>query len=246
LKFKIDLHTHTANDLVENMVGSKTTLIPPKELVDLAVEQNYDAIALTHHGIIYRDPELEKYAHKKGLLLIPGVEAFIDQKHVLLINFSSTKNINSYEDLCKYKSDNTLIIAPHPYYMLSQCIGENLQRYIHCFDAVEYSHMYYKFINPNKKAVKVAREHNLPIVGNSDAHSKYQFGTTYSIVDAEEKSIAAIIKAIKLGNVEYVSHPFPFHLFVKDILWSLNKIPVTVRQLSGRFIKALYTSIFPK
>ncbi len=246
MKLKVDLHIHTANDLVEIMSGGNTDLIPPKELIDLAVEQNFDAISLTHHGIIFRDPEVENYAREKGLLLIPGIEAYVEHKHVLLINFSSTKHINSYEDLCKYKNNNTLIIAPHPYYWLSQCIGKKFQRYIHCFDAVEYCHLYYKFINPNKKAVKIARKYNLPIVGNSDTHRRFHFGATYSIVHAEEKSIPAIIKAIKQGNVEYVSHPLPFRLFLKDVLWSLNIFPVTLMRFSIRATRALYSSIFRK
>ena len=246
MKLKIDLHIHTANDLVESKTGQKKSLVHPKKMIDLAVEQNFDAISFTHHGIIYRDLEIEKYAKQKGLLLIPGVEAFIHQKHVLLINFSKTNHINSFEDLCKYKNPENLIIAPHPYYFFSQCIGKNLERYIQCFDAVEYAHLYYKFINPNRKAVKIAREHDLPILGCSDTHTQYHFGTTYSIVDADEKSIPAIIKAIKQGKVEYMSHPFPFPLFVKDVFWSLQKFPRTAKELSVRFFRALYFAIFKR
>jgi predicted metal-dependent phosphoesterase TrpH len=243
LELKVDLHIHTANDLVEIMSGGKTDLIPPKKLIDLAVEKNFDAIALTHHGIIFRDPDVENYAREKGLLLIPGIEAYVEHKHVLLINFPGTKHINSFEDLCKYKNSNTLIIAPHPYYFFSQCIGKNFQRYIHCFDAVEYCHLYYKFINPNRKAIKLARKYKLPIVGNSDTHREFHFGTTYSIVHTEEKSIPAIIKAIKQGDVEYVSHPLPFRLFLKDVLWSLNIFPVILMRFTIRVVRALLEKI---
>lgn len=244
MKLKIDLHCHTSHDLIEEKVSGRNGLITPKELIDLAVEKNYDAISITHHGLQYQNPEIENYARQKGLLLIPGVEGYINRKHILMINFPSLKDIYSYEDLCKHKSEDTLIIAPHPFYMLAQCIGKDLLRHIHCFDAIEHSHLYYSFINPNRKAVKVAREYNLPVVGNSDTHFKFQFGTTYSIVDVEEKSVAGIIKAIKQGEVEYVSSSLPFKLFVKDVLCSLMQFPITLKQLAGRIFKALFFLIF--
>jgi predicted metal-dependent phosphoesterase TrpH len=239
LKLKIDLHCHTSQDLIEDKVGGRTDLISPKELIDLAAEKKYDAISLTHHGIQYRDPEIEIYAMKKGILLIPGVEGYINRKHILMINFPGLRGINSYEDLCKQKSENNLVIAPHPFYKTSHCIGKQLVPNIKCFDAIEHSHLYLSFLNPNKQAIKIARLYNLPVIGNSDTHLKFQFGTTYSIVDVEEKSIEAIIKAIKAGNVEYVTSPLPFRLFVKGILWSLRQFPITIKQLFFRYLEIL-------
>lgn len=236
LKLKIDLHCHTSHDLIEEKVSGRKDLISPKELIDLAVEKNYDAISLTHHGIQYRNPEIEKYAQGKGLLLIPGVEGYINRKHILMINFPNMKGINSYEDLCKQKNENTLVIAPHPYYGTAQCIGDDLVPNIKCFDAIEHSHLYNSFLNPNKKAVEVARLYNLPVIGNSDTHLKFQFGTTYSIVDAEEKSAVGIIKAIKAGKVEYVTSPLPFNSFIKGVLWSLQQYPITMKLLFFRYL----------
>jgi len=239
LKLKIDLHCHTSHDLIEEKVSGRKNLISPKELIDLAVEKNYHAISLTHHGIQYRNPDTQKYAEEKGLVLIPGVECFINRKHVLLINFPIINGIKSYDDLCKKKNENTLIIAPHPYYKTAQCIGEDLEPNIKCFDAIEHSHLYFSFFNPNKKAVEVARKYNLPVIGNSDTHLKFQFGATYSIVEAEEKSIPAIIKAIKAGKVECVTSPLPFRLFVKGVLWSLQQYPITMKQLFNRYLEFL-------
>jgi len=236
LKLKIDLHCHTSHDLIEEKVSGRNDLISPKELIDLAAEKKYDAISLTHHGIQFRDPEIEKYAMEKGILLIPGIEGYINRKHILMINFPGIRGINSYDDLCKQKNEHTLVIAPHPYYKAVHCIGKELIPNIKCFDAIEHSHLYYSFLNPNKKAIEVARKYNLPVIGNSDTHLKFQFGTTYSIVDAEEKSVSAIIKAIKAGKVEYVTSPLPFKLFVKGVMWSVSQIPITVKQLFFRYL----------
>lgn len=227
VKLKIDLHIHTANDLVELVAGRKN-LISPKRLIDMAVEQNFDAIAFTHHGVQYHDNELVEYAKQKGLLLIPGVETYIQKKHVLLINFSNRKHILNYQDLAKYKTEDVLVIAPHPFYMVAECVGNDLIRHRECFDAVEYCHYYYKMFNLNRKALRIAKKLNLPVVGNSDAHRRFQFGKTYSYVYAEEKSIPAIIRAIKQGKVEYVSHPLSLREFLFETFWVLEKLPYMV------------------
>ena len=240
LKLKVDLHLHTAEDLAEIAAGRKN-LIPPKELVDMAVVQKFDAIAISHHCVQYKNDELTKYASQKGLIIIPAVETYIQRKHVLLVNFSTKKHILSYQDLANHRTDDVLVIAPHPYYVLSACLGSDLVENIKCFDAIEYCHYYYKFFNPNTKALKVAKKYNLPIIGNSDTHRQFQFGTTYSYVYAEEKSIPAIIKAIKQGKVEYVSHPLSLRIFVKETLWLFEKLPyivnITMRKIALRSSK---------
>lgn len=237
MRLKVDLHLHTADDLVEIVAGRKK-LISPKQMIDMAVAQNFDAIAITHHGVQYSNYELKEYANRKGLLLIPGVETFIQKKHVLLINFSTKKHILTYQDLLKYKTDDVLVIAPHPFYLVSECVGNDLIRYRECFDAVEFCHYYYKIFNLNKKALRVAQKLNLPVVGNSDAHRSFQFGKTYSYVYAEEKSIPQIIRAIKQGKVEYVSHPLTLFEFLKETLWLLEKLPyvlnITLRKVALR------------
>lgn len=224
VKLKVDLHLHTAHDLAEIAAGRKD-LIPPKELVDMAVAQNFDAIAISHHCVQYQDDELTEYARQKGLIVIPAVETYIQRKHVLLVNFSTKKHILNYHDLAIHKTDDVLVIAPHPYYVLSACLGSDLVENIECFDAIEYCHYYYKFLNPNRKALRVAKKYNLPVIGNSDTHRRFQFGTTYSYVYAEKKSIPAIIRAIKQGKVEYISHPLTLRNFVKETLWLFEKLP---------------------
>lgn len=230
MKLKVDLHLHTNRDLAEIVAGRKN-LISPKKLVDMAVAQNYDAISITHHGVQYVDDELVEYARQQGLLIIPGVETFINKKHVLLINFSSKKYILTYDDLLKYKTEDVLVIAPHPYYFISECLGRDFSKHIQCFDAVEYCHYYMKYLNPNKKAVRMAKKFGLPLIGNSDTHKDYQFGTTFSYVYAEEKTIPSIIRAIKQGKVEVASRPLNLIEFARETVWLFEKMPYMVQSM---------------
>ncbi|MDW7680154.1 MAG: PHP domain-containing protein [bacterium] len=234
MKLKVDFHTHTSDDLVEEVVSGRNNLPSPFELVDLAIARQFDAIAITHHGIIYRNDELNDYAAKRGLLIIPGVEAFIESKHVLLINYPMVKPFLKYQDLCKHRREHGLIIAPHPFYVQGKCVGKNLIRYHQCFDAVEYSRFHYKTINPARKALRIARRFNLPVVGCSDAHEAYQFGATYSIVDAEAKSVTAIVRAVKQGKVEFVSDNDSLLHFIKDIYWTIKTFPLDAWKFTQR------------
>ena len=241
MRLKVDFHTHTSDDLVEEKVSGRNNLPSPYELIDLAVDKKFDAIAITHHGIIYKNPEVEKYAREKGLLLLPGAEAFIERKHVILINYPLLKPFNTYEDLCRHKREDGLIIAPHPYYALGKCVGKALEQYSQCFNAVEYSRFHYKFINPAEKARRVAERLNLPVVGCSDAHEKYQFGNTYSIVEADEKTIEAIIRSVKAGKVKYVSENETLINFFRDLWWTLKTFPLDFYHLSRRILGAIFS-----
>lgn len=250
LKLKVDLHTHSAEDVAEIVAGRKD-LIPAKEFIDLAIKHKFDAISFTHHGVLFKDASVHDYAKQRGLLLIPGVETFINRKHVLLINFTERKYILTFEDLKKYHNDHVLVIAPHPYYLANICLGRDLEKNIEYFDAIEYCHYYYKLFNLNRKAIRIAKKYNLPIVGNSDAHFTIQFGTTYSYVYAEEKSIPAIISAIKQGKIEYVSHPQSLRNFLFETKWLLEKLPYEfqmkirkrLKRYSSKFIKKIITII---
>ncbi|MBD3290417.1 hypothetical protein GF337_16555 [candidate division KSB1 bacterium] len=245
LKLKVDLHIHTAEDVAE-IVGGRTDLLPARRFIDLAVKMGYDAISFTHHGVLYNDPRVFKYAADRGLILIPGVETFINRKHVLLLNCTARKHILTYHDLRRYKDENVLVIAPHPYYLVGMCLGRDLKKNIDMYDAIEYCHYYYKLFNPNRKALRVARKHKKPVVGNSDAHYRDQFGTTYSYVYAEEKSIPAIIRAIKAGKVEYVSHPRTFQQFVDETRWILEKLPYEIQMKMRSQLKRSSSKFFKK
>src|SRR2546425_7887590 len=74
------------------------------------------------------------------------------------------------------------------------------------FAAIEGSHFYTRRVDFSRKAVEVAREMGLPLLGTSDSHLVRQFGTTYSLVQSEP-TVACVLSAIRKGQVEIVSHP---------------------------------------
>jgi predicted metal-dependent phosphoesterase TrpH len=217
-KLKVDFHTHTSDDPQDYIDFSA------EQLIDRAAERGFDALAITNHDSVSLSRRLEDYAASRGILLIPGVELTLSHKHVVVINpgFKKAENFRSLDDLAAIKNDETLIIAPHPYYPGSRCLRSKLEPYLDSFDAVEFSFFYNHFINPNKRAVEIARTSGKPLVGSSDCHNIWQLGYTYSLVEAE-KSVPAIIAAVKKGRVEVSTTPLSMRsMFRVGINWILG------------------------
>jgi hypothetical protein len=223
---KVDFHTHTSDD-PQDYIGFSA-----EQLIDRAAERGFDALAITNHDAVTFSRRLEEYAAARNVLLIPGVELTLSHKHVVVINpgFKKAEDFRSLDDLAAIRNDNTLIIAPHPYYPGSRCLRSKLEPCLDSFDAVEFSFFYNHFINPNKRAVATARKSGKPLVGSSDCHNIWQVGHTYSLVEAE-KGIPSIIAAVKNGRVEVATTPLSMgSMFRVGINWVLgDKLNVHLR-----------------
>lgn len=201
-KLKVDFHTHTAEDPKDKIDYSA------RELIDRAAALGYDALAITNHNEVAHSRELESYAGRQGLLLLPGVEIYLSNKHVVVINpdFTSYPRRNSLDELKKIKSARNLVIAPHPFFPGFKSLMSQLNRYLPYFDAIEFSCYYNHIVNMNARAAALARHHEIPLVGDSDCHNIWQFGTTWTLVDAA-KDLDSIIAAVKEGRVEVQGKP---------------------------------------
>ncbi len=235
---KADLHIHTSEDPQDLILYSAT------ELIDMAYSLGYSVLAITNHNRVTYSGYLRDYAKERGIVLIPGVEATIQGRHVLLYNLDlqqvTSRDISKLKGL---KRPDNLIIAPHPYYPSLTALRGMLRRHVNLFDAVEWCHFYNKQLNFNRPAIKFAKEHHLPMVGTSDAHQRRQFHTTYSLIEAEPEP-ETIIQAIKSGRVRIVSNPLPFSLLLKinfRMLWR-NQVLKKFRGLGPESVNRRVTS----
>jgi hypothetical protein len=212
-KLKADLHTHTAEDAKDIIDYSAY------QLIDRAAELNFDVLAVTNHDTITFDRELAAYAEKRNILLIPGVEATLSKKHVVILNpiFSNSSLPCSLSDLPRIKSEKSLILAPHPYFPQPCSLGSDFRRQLSCFDAVEYSHFYHARINYNKKAVSAARNAGLPLIGTSDCHFIWEFGSTFSLIEAD-KSVSAVLSSVKFGKTQIVTRSLSAYSIGRSLL----------------------------
>jgi predicted metal-dependent phosphoesterase TrpH len=225
-KLKVDFHTHTSDDPKDYIDFSS------EQLIDRAAALGFDALAITNHFIVTFNPDLQKRAAERGLLLIPGTELTLSNSHVIIVNpdIERDMKMKSLADLATRDNSQSLVIAPHPYYPGRKCLRSKLEKHIAAFDAVEFSFFYSRFINPNRKAVKAAWKHHKPLTGSSDCHNIWQVGHTCSVVEAD-KDISSIIAAVKQGKVEVATTPLSLASMIRvGINWMLgDKLRVRLR-----------------
>ncbi|MDI6737919.1 MAG: PHP-associated domain-containing protein [Nanoarchaeota archaeon] len=245
---KAALHNHT------NYIQKIETNFSPKELIDKAASMGFDVLCFSEHYALTKFgdyfPEYRKeplasytafkgYAESKGILLLPAVEMRYREGEVLLVNFKgNVKDYPAIESLKNLPKD-VFVAAPHPFFKGGMCLGKNLYKHIHLFDAIEYSHFYTSLCNLNRKAVIAAEMHNLPMLGTSDTHMLSQLGHTYTLIDAE-KNERSVVNALKNGKFKLATKPLPLWLFVAVAVNSMYKISsgpfrILYRILAGKY-----------
>lgn len=199
---KADFHIHTREDPHDFI---RYTAV---ELLEEAARQGFQVIALTCHNKRIHTEELRRRAADLGIVLIPGVEAAIEGKHTLLLDMPYSRlRVRTFSHVRTLKRDGGLVIAPHPFFPAPKCLGSKLRENLELFDAIEFSHFYTRRVDFNRRAVEYARRMDMPLVGTSDCHRLWQLGTTYSLIEAEEKTVPAVFAAIRAGRVRVVTAP---------------------------------------
>ncbi|MDK2892816.1 PHP domain-containing protein [Methanohalophilus sp.] len=112
------------------------------------------------------------------------------------------------------------MIIPHPFKRTSHGIGyvEGLD-----IDAVEVFNSRCLTSYANKRAKMVADRLGIPQVGGSDAHEPGMVGRSYTEIDASEKTVEAVLSAIKNGNVKAGGQRTPPQYFIKQMFRGLKK-----------------------
>lgn len=207
---KADLHLHTAEDPLD------TIAYDAEALLQQAARLGFSAIAITLHKKVLVRESLARLAAELGILLIPSVELRIDGCDVVVWNISPEEadTVRSFDDLRALRAtrqSSLMVMAPHPFYVLGGSIGHRLAKEIDCFDAVEYCHFHTKWFNPNRPAVRIASERQLPLVATSDAHRLWAFGRFYSEIGigANDGPLTTdtLFQAIRSGHVRLTSPP---------------------------------------
>lgn len=228
---KADFHLHCREDHFDVIPHSAL------ELIDRCAALHYQVIAITNHRHLTYRQDWVPYAEDRGILLIPGVEADVRGKHVLILNADKEADkIRTFKDLDAYKkSHDVFVVAPHPFHWSFICLHGQLRRHINLFDAIEVHSFYTRFFNPNKTARRFAEEHDKPLIGNSDCHHLDQLDLTYSLVHAD-MTLTSVMQALRRGEVKIVSNPLTFtKAFSLLHVLRIGQIKRAVRRLDRAF-----------
>ena len=118
---KADLHLHTSE-------GEAFIAYDAGSLIDRAARAGFQVLSITNHNVVTFSQDLAAYARARGILLIPGVEATIEGRQVPLYNIDvPLERIRSFADLRRLKRPEWLVVAVHPFFPGTYCLGGRLR-----------------------------------------------------------------------------------------------------------------------
>lgn len=204
--YRVELHSHCQGDPVDSYISHSIY-----EQIDQARKVGLDAIAITWHKKICVDPKAEAYARERNVLLISGIEAEIDRRHLIVLNLAEDDlpaplTWDDIRDLRRRKPE-VFVIAPHPFYPHPSCLGRRLEGNDDCIDAVEWCVLHLDWlpgrVNPNLRAERWAHRYGKAVIACSDAHALEMIGRNASTVEADNLTPTAIFAAIRAGRVTF-------------------------------------------
>jgi len=227
---KLDLHIHTHDDPKDALDYSA------RELVARAHRLGFSVLAVTLHDAVFDRPELFSDAKKRGMLLIKSAEMRLEGADIILLNVTAEEvaELRTFDDVRQLRSrrgNSLFTIAPHPFYFLGGSMGKRLLEVMDCVDAIELCHFHKGFFNPNRRAMRVAKEFNKPLIATSDAHQLRAFGQHYtSMPRLHSLSPEAVFAALRAGPLRLTSPPAGFGDIFSTFYFVFIEHPLRLRQ----------------
>jgi predicted metal-dependent phosphoesterase TrpH len=216
MQLLIDLHCHSR--------FSADGVAEPEALVEEARAKGLNGFAITDHNTSACVEYFEQHGFLNqqgtpvnGLLIIPGQEITTAEGHLLALGVSlpdNLKGIPAAEAVKLIHEKGGLAIPPHPYDFFRAGIREPVLQTLD-IDALEVFNAATTFKRYNKHAFKYAQLRGLPMTAASDAHDHAALGTAYSILEAEEFSVAGVLQAIRKGPALRQRYLTPANAFKK-------------------------------
>lgn len=188
-EFRVDLHVHT-----DASPDGRSSLA---EIARAARAAGLDAAAITDHDLCTEIP-----AALEGVLLIPGCEVSTRAGHITGLFLERPLALEKLPEperaVEEIRSAGGLAVLAHPY----QRPGAEPERFGFPLDGVEAvnARAQFKVRDANSRAAQLARERGLAHVGGSDAHDAAEVGNGYTVLEAEELSLAALREALAAGR----------------------------------------------
>jgi hypothetical protein len=186
----IDLHCHTR--------ASFDCLSAPKAVVRAAADRGLTHLAITDHDRI--DGALEACAlAPAGLTVIVGEEVRTRDGDLicLFLRDAIPPGLSAAETIDAARSQGGLVGLPHPFDRLrgSLLLDPALEAIASSVDWVE-THNARLIGGGNERAAAFARQHGLPGVAVSDAHSILEVAVAYTRLDGDPATPAGLLAAL--------------------------------------------------
>jgi predicted metal-dependent phosphoesterase TrpH len=203
----VELHSHSAL--------SHDGRDPVALLLEQAAAVGLDALAITDHDAISASLEAADLAPSYGLVGIPGIEVTSAAGHVLAVGVREhvPAGLSFADTLDRIHELGGLAVVPHPFQRSRHGVAPHIsRRALASADAIEVYNSRLLTGRSNRQAEQFARERGLPMTAGSDAHISEMVGQAVTHIDAEERSVAAIIEAIRTGRTTAVGKRTPWRI----------------------------------
>src|SRR2546425_5283241 len=119
-RLRADLHIHTNE--AEPFIAYNA-----RDVIARAAREGYRVLTISNHDTLTFSDELAAYARDLGIVLIPGVEATVEGRHVLVYNADvAVDKLRTFADLRRYRTPDWLVVPPHPFFPAPYCLREKL------------------------------------------------------------------------------------------------------------------------
>lgn len=151
-------------------------LLEPLEIVRIAKKRGLGGIAVTDHNTIRGGLEAKEY-ETKDFKIIVGAEIMTERGEITGLFLSTeVKSRHFHEVITEIRAQHGLVIVPHPFDRLRRSAFHITEEDVGFVDAIEGFNSRCISQKYNQNAVTFAAQHNLPIVGGSDAHYANEIG----------------------------------------------------------------------
>lgn len=194
-----DLHTHSR--------ASFDSLASPASLVRTAAARGLTHLAITDHDRI--DGALE--ACDRAAELAPGLTVIVGEEVrtvdgdlvCLFLQRAIPPGLPVEEAIAAAREQGGLVGVPHPFdrFRGSLLRDARMERLAPLVDWVETHNSRIIGGSGNQKAAEFALAHDLPGIAVSDAHSAFEIGVSYTILDGDPSTAAGLLAALPSATV---------------------------------------------
>ena len=189
MEIKLDLHVHSRR--------SPDGIMTLEEIVELARAKGLNGAAICDHDLaLLEAPEFDDF------LLIPGIEVSTQFGHLLGLFITGPVDTRDFFQAAEaIHAQGGLAVLAHPFEHSRD--GSRLAPAVPLLDGIEVqnSRADRKIYDANALAVSFAQVCRLRPFGGSDAHCPREVGNSFTAVEAEEPTLAAVKAALMTGEV---------------------------------------------
>jgi len=203
----VELHCHSAL--------SHDGRDPVELLVEQAAAVGLDGIAVTDHDAIHASIEAAALAEEYGLVGIVAMEVTSAAGHVLALGIEEQipPGLSYDETLAKIHDQGGVAIVPHPFQSSRHGVAAHItDEQLASADAIEVYNSRLLTGRANRRAERFATAHGIPKTAGSDAHISEMVGQAVTEMGAEERSVEAVLSAIRDGRTSVVGQRTPWRI----------------------------------